>query len=441
MKAPTRRQFLQSATLSAVAPVIIPASVLGAGARPVASNRITMGMIGLGSMGLRHVKAFLQENDCRILAVCDVDAGRCAAAVREINAGYGDRDCTAYNDFLEFIARDDIDTLCIAVPDHWHLLAATAGIRAGKDIYGEKPLTRTIREGRRLVREVRRYGCIWQTGSWQRSTAHFRLGCELVRNGRIGKVLRVETGLGYGFNPGSGRKGGLKEWPRDPSQPVPDGFDYQRWLGPAPYVPYTKERCHWNFRWILDYSGGNVTDFGAHHIDIVQWGLGRDHTGPVEIRGTGKYPADGLWDAAYDWDFTFRYADGLEVRAASTNHVAQGIKFIGEDGWVFINRSSLKTSDPRMMRERFGPDEIHLPRPAGDHRQGHRRDFLDCVKSRGETITPVEVGHRSGTICHLGNIAMETGRTIRWDPERETIKDDEGATRLLDRAYRAPWCI
>jgi len=415
--------------------------VRGADSHPAPSERITMGMIGLGSMGMRHIKAFLQENDCRILAVCDVDADRRAAAVREINASYGNEDCAAYNDLRELVERADIDTLCISVPDHWHLLAATAAIRAGKDVYGEKPLTRTIREGRRLASEVARYGCVWQTGSWQRSTSHFRFGCELVRNGRVGQVLRVETGLGYGFNPGSGRKGGLKRWPLDPPQPVPGGFDYDRWLGPAPFVPYTKERCHWNFRWILDYSGGNVTDFGAHHIDIVQWGLGRDHTGPVEVSGIGKYPADGLWDAAYDWDFTFRYADGLEVRAASTNHVTQGVKFIGEDGSVFVNRSGLKTSDPRMMRERFGPGEVHLPRPAGDHRQGHRRDFLDCVKSRGKTITPVEVGHRSATICHLGNIAMETGRTIRWDPEREVIKDDEGASRLLDRAYRTPWCV
>lgn len=235
---PSRREFLKSTILTA-APWFVPYSAIGADVPPP-SDRLTMGITGLGSMGLRHVKGFLQEKDCRILAVCDVDAGRRKAAANIIDKHYDSHDCARYNDFRDLIARDDIDTLCIAVPDHWHSIPARLGLQAGKDIYGEKPLALTINEGIEMVRAVRRYGRVWQTGSWQRSTRHFRFACELVRNGRVGKLRRVEVGIGKGHSIGP-----------QPVMPVPGGFDYDRWLGPAPSVPYTEKRCHWNFRWIL----------------------------------------------------------------------------------------------------------------------------------------------------------------------------------------------
>jgi len=423
----SRRTFVKGLAASAV-PWVIPGSALGLNGAIAPSNRLTLGMIGLGSMGLRHVKGFLEEDGCRIIAVCDVDAERRKVAVDEINKRYENQDCADYNDFYEMIARDDLDTLCIAVPDHWHSITAIEGMHAGKDIYGEKPLALTVREGQAMVREVQRTGCVWQTGSWQRSTSHFRFACELVRNGRIGKLQKVEVGIGEG-----------KPIDPQPVMPIPDGFDYDRWLGPAPEAPYTKHRCHWDFRWILDYSGGQVTDWGAHHIDIAQWGMGTDDTGPVEVEGQGDFPKDGLWDAAITYHFTCRYANGVILEVASNKILKQGVRFIGDEGWVHVTRSEVQTGPKDLRREVFGPNEIHLPRPAGDERQGHRVDFLHCVRTRGRTITPVEIGHRSVTIAHLGNIAMRTGRKIKWDPEREQIVGDSGAARMLERPMRAPW--
>jgi len=415
-----------------IAPYVVPSSVLGA------SGRLTMGMIGLGSMGMRHVKGFLEEDDCRIIAVCDVDAERRRAAVGEINKKYANSGCSHYNDFRELIARGDIDTLCIAVPDHWHAVLALAGIRAGKDIYGEKPLGLTIAEGRAIVEAVNRYQCVWQTGSWQRSTDHFRFACELVRNGRIGTLGRVEVGIGPGFKTPEIRETLYKIDPQ-PIMPVPEEFDYDRWLGPAPWAAYTRKRCHWNFRWILDYSGGQVTDWGAHHIDIAHWGMDCDDTGPVEVHGKGIFPEDGLWNAAVDYDFECLYENGLVMRVASNNHLPQGVRFIGDGGWAHVTRSGLKTNPADLRQTKIGPNELHLPRPAGDHRQGHRRDFLHCVKTRKTPITPAEVGQRSVTVAHLGNIAMILGRKIRWDPKRELFVNDDSANRMLSRTLRSPW--
>jgi predicted dehydrogenase len=429
----SRRHFLKS-TVPAIAVSYI---VLGNN-RPAPSNRITMGMIGLGSMGLRHVKGFLQESDCQIVAVCDIDADRRKEALREVNAHYGNKDCLQYNDFRDLIAHNDIDMLCIAVPDHWHAAIAIAGIRAGKDIYGEKPLALTIAEGQAIVEEVNHYNCVWQTGSWQRSTEHFRFGCELVRNERIGRLQRVEVGVGGNFNPGGGKPDVNRIGPQ-PVMPVPNGFDYQMWLGPAPWAAYTEKRCHWNFRWILDYSGGQVTDWGCHHIDIAQWGMNCDDTGPLEVNGRGVFPEDGLWNTAVDFDFECTYGNGLMMRVASNNHIPQGVRFIGEAGWVHITRAELRTEPAELRKTIIGPNEIHLPRPAGDHRQGHRRDFLDCVKTRKATIAPAEVGHRTATVAHLGNIAILRGREIQWDPKSERIIGDPSANRMLSRAMRSPW--
>lgn len=434
----SRRTFIRRVAAAITVPYIVPSSVFGRDSRPAPSNRITMGLIGLGSMGMRHVKGFLQEYDCHIIAVCDVDALRRQAAVEEINKHYGSKDCAQYNDFRDLISRDDIDTLCISVPDHWHLIPVLTGARAGKDIYGEKPLALTISEGRAMVEAVHRYGCVWQTGSWQRSTAHFRFACELVRNQRIGKLQRVEVGIGRGYNPGAGQRTAYRIEPQ-PVMPIPEGFDYQMWLGPAPWAPYTEKRCHWNFRWILDYSGGQVTDWGGHHIDIAHWGMDCDGTGPTEVVGRGLFPDDGLWNAAVDYDFRCKYDNGVTMYVGSNNHYPQGVRFIGQKGRVQVTRGGLDTNPKSLLKERIGPEEIHLARPAGNHRQGHRRNFLDCVKARAQTISPIEVAHRSATVAHLGNIAMLLGRKIRWDPKHERIVGDTAANHMLSRAKRSPW--
>ena len=434
----SRRSLLKAVTTSLAVPYFVPGAVLGRDGRPAPSNRLTMGLVGLGSMGMRHVQGFLQEDDCQITGVCDVDTSRRQAAVRAVNAHYANSACRPYGDFRELFARRDIDTLCLSVPDHWHAAIALAGIRAGKDIYGEKPLALTIAQGRRIVDAVRRYSCIWETGSWQRSTDQFRFACELVRNERIGKLQRVEVGINPGYNEPGIRETLYKMGPQ-PVMPVPEGFDYDLWLGPAPWAPYTARRCHWNFRWILDYSGGQVTDAGAHDIDIAHWGMDCDDSGPVEVSGQGIFPKDGLWDAAVDYDFECVYGNGLVLRVASYNHCPQGVRFLGEKGWVHVTRDSLKTNPPQLRQTIIGPNEVRLPKPSGDNRQGHRQDFLRCVKTREQPIAPAEVGHRSATVAHLGNIAMILGRKIRWDPRTEQVIGDEDANRMMDRSLRSPW--
>jgi len=434
----SRRQFVKVTTAGLAVPYIVPSSVIGSGARPSPSNRITMGLIGLGSMGMRHIKGFLQENDCHIIAVCDVDASRRDTAVKEVDGHYGTRGCAQYNDFRELIECDDVETLCISVPDHWHAITAIEGVRAGKDVYGEKPLALTVSEGRAMVDAVNRYNCVWQTGSWQRSTSHFRFACELVLNKRIGKLQKVEVGIGIGFNPGGGKPTVYNIEPQ-PVMPVPEGLDYDMWLGPAPWAPYTEQRCHWNFRWILDYSGGQVTDWGGHHIDIAHWGMNCDNTGPVEVTGTGLFPKEGLWNAAVDYNFECKYVNGLVMYVGSNNHYTQGVRFIGDKGWIHVNRRRLTASRESLLKEKIGPDEVHLARPSGNHRRGHRRDFLDCVRTRARTITPIETAHRSATVAHLGNIAMLLGRKIRWNPKREQILDDPTTNRMLIRPIRSPW--
>jgi len=423
----SRRSLLKA---MAAAPYVLAAASLGKAGEPAPSNRLTMGLVGMGSMGLRHVNGFVQEPDCRILAVCDVDAPRRYAAAEVVNKAYGNTDCGTIHDFRELFARRDIDTVCLAVPDHWHSIVAIQAARAGKHIYGEKPLALTISEGRAMVREIRRTGCVWETGSWQRSTDHFRRACALVRSGRIGRLTRVLVGIGSGSATGP-----------QPAMPVPPGFDYDTWLGPAPEAPYTEKRCHWNFRWILDYSGGQVTDWGAHHIDIAHWGMNADDTGPVEVWGRGEFPSDGLWDAAVHFHFECRYADGLMLEVADAKTYPEGVRFIGDGSEVFVSRADLKAQPAALLRERLGPGEMDLGGRRSENRQGHRRDFLDCVRTNSLPIAPIEAAHRSITVAHLGNIAMILGRKVRWNPNREEFLDDPAASRMLQRPMRSPWHI
>jgi predicted dehydrogenase len=409
-------------------PRFVRAAALGGAGRTAPGDRLALGMIGLGSMGMRHVKGFLVVAGCRFVAVCDVDATGRAAAAAEVSRHYGGADCRSYNDSRRLLARGDVDAVCIAVPDHWHAALALDAIRAGKDIYGEKPLARTIPEGRAIVDAVARSGCVWQTGSWQRSDGHFRFACELVRNEYVGRLRRVEVGIGAGHRIAP-----------QPVMPVPEGLDYERWLGPAPWAPYTEKRCHWNFRWIDDYSGGQVTDWGAHHIDIAHWGMGADGSGPVEVAGEGEFPAEGLYDTAVTYRFRCTYAGGLVLHVASNDHFRQGVRFVGEDGWVHVTRSGLKTRPASLRQVKLGPNDLRLASPAGSHRQGHRRDFLDSVRARSRPLTPVEIGHGSIIPAHLANIAMRLGRAVRWDPARERIVGDGGAERMLSRPLREPW--
>jgi len=425
-----RRQFLSRATAAAPGavafPYIVPSSALGRDGNVAASNRIVHGCIGVGSRGSGVMRGFLGRDEVQIVAVCDIDKDHRDRAKKSIDEKYGNTDCATYHDFRELIARDDIDTMSLAVPDHWHSIPVIMGARAGKDMYAEKPLARTIHEGRQMVEAVERYKRVWQTGSQQRSTANFHKACELVRNGRIGKVRKVEVGLP------TGRSGPAVE-----VKPVPAGLDWNFWLGPAPWRPYMefgKRGVHWDWRWVRDFSGGQLTDWAGHHIDIAHWGLGLERSGPVEIEGRGEFPNDGVYDAAMTYKFTCKYANGIEITVANNKQVAQGAKWYGEKGWIYVKRGKLQADPPEVLNETIGPNEIHLYES-----RDHIGNFLECVRSRKETVAPIEIGHRSISVGLLGEIAMVTGQKLKWDPQNERFSNSDEANRMLSRPMRSPW--
>ena len=435
----SRRRFLAAAGLAAAA--IVPASVLG---RNPPSRRIHVAVIGTGNQGTQDLRAFLAEEDVQVVAVCDVNRGSRGyktedqflgrePAQRIVNEAYAARSrsgayrgCDAHTDFREVIARPDVDAVAIVVPDHWHAIMTVMAARAGKDIYCEKPLGLTVADGRAMIEAVRRNGVVLQTGSHERSNAVTRFACELVRNGRIGRLKRIQAVVGP-WNK-SGPEG---VW--EPT-PVPEGFDYDLWLGPAPWAPYHRDRCLYNFRFILDYSGGQVTNYGAHSLDMAQWGSGHDLSGPVEVADAGaEWPADGLFNVAKTVHFRARYADGVELECITRkDNVA--CRFEGTEGWVETGYAGFRTYPTSLKTSVIGPREIRLGSSTN-----HFRDFLDCVRTRGDPAAPVEIGHSSATFCHIANIAMSLGRALRWDPKTERFPHDEDATRLLARVPRAPW--
>jgi predicted dehydrogenase len=426
----TRRSFLKKAASASAAaisfPYIVPSTVLG---QTAPSNKIIMGCIGVGWQGGANMHEFLQHGDARIVAVCDVDKNHLNGARSTVNNKYGDKGCKTYADFNELLARDDIDAVSLGLPDHWHAIPAIAAARAGKDIYAEKPLSHTLAEGILMHQAIKRYGRIWQTGSWQRSQSNFRFACELVLNGRIGKIHRVEVGLPSGHYDFGGTFG--QEAPQEP----PAHLDYDRWLGPAPYAPYCPARVHKNWRWHLDYGGGQLMDWIGHHCDIAHWGMGCDYSGPYEVEGYGKYPKDGLRNSPTKYRLTAKYPNDITMIIAGGHpDIWGGTKWIGTEGWVWVNRGTIKAEPESLLTEKIGPTEINLYRSAG-----HQRQFLDCVKTRTDTLTPCEVAHRSATPGHLGQIAMVLGRKIKWDVKNERIIGDPEAERLVAEPPRSPW--
>ena len=440
----TRRQFFGHAA-GLAAPLMVSSSALGSEEKPAPSKRINLGVIGAGNQGFNDIRGFLSDPRVQIVAVCDVNrespgywngavAGR-EPGRRLVDEGYAAdkksgkyKGCDAYVDFRELLDRKDIDAVLISTPDHWHAIPTIMAAKAGKDIYCQKPLSLTIAEGRAMSDAVKKHNRVFQCGSQQRSDAKFRLACELVRNGRIGKLQTVRCGL-----PG-GRADYGKTGDRKKPEKVPEGFEYDIWLGPAPKVEYAPARCHVNFRWIYDYSGGQVTDWGGHHPDCAQWGMGTELTGPVEIRNAkGVFAPDDLWNTATEYYFEVIYTNGVKLIISSKEK--GGVTWEGTEGSVWANRGSLDANPKSILDSKIGPNEVQLYKS-----DNHYRNFIDCVISRKETAAPVEVAHRSITICHLGNIAMRLGREkLKWDPEKEQILDDAEAAKMLSRPYRDPW--
>ncbi len=431
----SRRQFLKNTAVAAGAvafPHVVPSSALGEAGRNAPSERIVMASIGLGIQGTGLMGAFLGQKDVQIVAVCDVSETQRQKAKNTVDRHYGNQDCATCNDFREVCRRPDIDAVCIATPDHWHVLISLEAARNGKDMYTEKALGLSVAWDQALREACHRYGAVFQWGTQQRSDKQFRFGCELARNGRLGKLHTIQVGVPYDF-----------AVPNQPTQPVPPGLDYDMWLGPAPWAPYTYQRCRpWtkeesysNWYHISDYCLGGIGGYwGVHHVDIGQWGHGTDNTGPVEIEGTAVFPKDGLADCATSWKVTHKYADGVTMVYMDEAQYKHGVTFQGTEGWVHITRQGIWAEPQSLLTSVIGPDEVHLTES-----KGHQRDFLDAVKTRGPTICPIDVAVRTDTICHLTDICTRLGRKLHWDPQKENFVNDPQASRMLCRPMRSPW--
>jgi predicted dehydrogenase len=432
----SRRDFVKKSATAVVGafvlPHIIPASAMGLGGKTPPSDRIVMGLIGAGSQGNSDMRDFMRLKDqVRFVALCDVDSKRLSETKDFVDNKYKKKDCRTYGDYREFMAKETLDAVLIALPDHWHGIIYTEAANKKWDVYGEKPICRTISDGKTIVAAVRKNNIIWQTGSWQRSQENFHRGAELAVNGRVGKIKLIEVGL----PDGSSRRG------TPPVMEVPKELDWEMWLGPALKVPY-RGVSHWDWRWILDYSGGQLTDWAGHHIDIANWGAGLEHTGPVEIAGEGVYPREGIFNVPFEYDFMCRYENGIEMRVANASRFPKGMgtTWIGDLGWIHVDRGGdtgrITASDPKILEEVIADNEIHLIKS-----ENHYQNFVDSVRSRKPTIAPIEVAYRAISVGLLGEIAMTTGQKIQWDPEKEEIIGNPAASRLLSRPYRKPWTL
>jgi predicted dehydrogenase len=430
IKRTTRRQFARQVVEGLAVlgfPMIVPASVFGKMGAIPPSDRIRLGFIGMGAQGTYLIQSFLQESGTQVLAVCDVDSQKKSRARKiaedfysQKNGGNFPAGVSEYLDFREILFRPDIDAVVTALPDHWHAIPAIEAAKAGKDIYCEKPLANSVGECRAMAQAARRFGQVFQTGSMQRSDDKFRFACELVRNGYIGQVKQVTVNVG-----------GPPEEDDLPAEPVPDCLDWDRWLGPAPWRPFSSVlsppatwegfpawRRYWN------YGGGGMTDWGAHHFDIAQWGLGMDESGPIEILPPNGKDVEAL---------TYQYANGVTMlRKGGVN----GVLFSGTEGKVEVNRGYLRTWPERLIRIRLNPADTHLYES-----RNHRADWLQCIRTRKRPICDVEVGLRSATVCHIGNIAYKLNRPLRWVAKDEQFENDPEANRCLWHPYRSPWML
>jgi len=381
---------------------------------------IRVGVIGVGGQGRSHLNAPSLAK--HIVAVCDVDTRRLAEAQKMVQDRTG-RAPAGFGDYRKLLESREIDAVVIATPDHWHALPAVHACEAGKDVYCEKPLTLTVHEGWAMVRAARRYQRIVQTGSQQRSDDKFRRACEYVRSGRIGDVKTVRVGL-PGVN-----------WTNEPAVPdsaPPAELDYDFWIGPAPLRPYNKHRVHYYFRFFWDYSGGQMTNWGAHHLDIAHWGLGMDESGPVKISAKADYDPEKRFEVPTWFEITYTYANGTKIICGQSHR--NGTTFEGQDGILYVDRGKLECTVKDVLTAPLAADEVRLYAS-----KNHHQNWLECIKSRKLPICDVAIGHRTATVCHLGNLAVRLGRTLRWDPVKEAILGDTEANERLSYTYRAPW--
>jgi len=449
----SRRSFFKNSILTGAAafaaPTIVPASVLGSQAP---SNRIQIGAIGVGRISREHdLPEILAFDQARVIAVCDLDAKRLAEGKQLVETAYVKKgvslSVSTYADYQELLQRADIDAVVISTPDHWHAKPTIDAARAGKHVYLQKPASLTIAEGRLMSDSVHRTGIVFQLGTQQRSIEHFRVAAELVRNGRIGKVHTVKIGL-----------------PTDPGgeeeleMPIPPNLNYEKWLGSTPWVYYTEKRVHPQKDysrpgWLRceQFGAGMITGWGVHHFDIAHWGIGAEYSGPLEVQATAEFPTKGLWNVHGKYSIELLYPNDIRMHVSDTLPI--GVRFEGSEGWIYVTRGnysvtasdpvanakkeqSLIASDSRILESKIGPHEINLIRSRDQH-----GNWLECIRSRQPTISPVEVGHRSTSVCLVSHIAMKLKRRVYWDPFLERFKDDDEANAMLSRPQRAPYGI
>lgn len=449
-----RRRFLRGAAFAAAAPMIVPSSVFGNATTPAPSNRIALGHIGVGGQGTGLLRNFLNVAGAQSVAVSDCFASRRERAQKTIEEHYGAgagkdgwKGCQTYRDFRELLARPDIDAVVIATPDHGHVPVGLCAVRAGKDTYIEKPLGVAMTWDWALREEVRRRGSIFQYGTQQRSSQHFRLACELVRNGICGPLKRMEV-WSPALGPGALTRHVAADDPELKAIEPPADLDYDRWLGPAPSAPYTAVRCtNQGAYHIYDYALGFIAGWGVHPLDIAQWGHDEDRSVPVEYEGTGGIPREGLFDTLAVWDVQCRYADGVTMRfmdadtakplvSAYRKFEGHGTTFFGDKGWVSVDRGGLYASDPSWLQIKWKPSDIRLYESAN-----HYANYVDGVRSRRPTICPIDVAVKDDLISHVSDICIRLRRKVRWDEAKEQILGDEQASRLLHRPLRAPWTL
>ncbi|NUN96745.1 MAG: Gfo/Idh/MocA family oxidoreductase [Candidatus Omnitrophica bacterium] len=441
----TRRGFLKTSIAAAgAAPYVIPSGALGNDTIPPPSERITLGHIGVGGRGTALQKEFQDLAEAQSVAVCDPFKDRREERAAAIDSAYAEdrsrgsyKGCAIYNDFRELLARDDIDAVVVATPDHWHVPIALEAARAGKDMYVEKPLGVSLAQDFALRRAIHRYSRVFQYGTQQRSSKYFHMACELVRNHRVGELKSIDVWCAAGGCGGS----------VDPIE-VPEGFDYNLWLGPAPESPYTSDRClARGGYWISDYSLGFIAGWGVHPLDIAQWGMDADGTGPIRVETVGIIPSDGLYDTISTWDARCWYRNGVEIHFMSEDlarpivekyrvHHDHGTTFFGTEGWISVDRGGIHAGPPALLEAEVGPEGVHLTKS-----KNHRKNFLEAVRSRGETISPIESAVRVDTLSHLCNMSARLGRPIRWDPDREAPIGDSDAERMMARPMRSPWTV